>query len=56
MMYDMVGKPLAYKIQNPFLADIAYLSLKPAEWLATCVLKIVVPEMQITSIYETRLP
>ena len=30
-IYDVVGKRLAYRIQNPFLADCAYLLLKPGE-------------------------
>ena len=50
--YDVVGKSLARNIQNPFLADFAYLLLKPAEWLAVSVLKMVVPEIKSTSIYN----
>lgn len=49
-IYDEVGKSLARKIQNPFLADIAYLLLKPFEWLTGAVLKVIVPE--IDSIYK----
>lgn len=41
--YDVVGKSLARSIQNPFLADATYLLLKPFEWLAMFVLKLVVP-------------
>lgn len=44
-IYDVVGKSLARQIQNPFLADAAYLLLKPWEWLAGLVLKIIVPEI-----------
>jgi len=51
-VYDLIGKPLARKIQNPFLADIAYLSLKPLEWLAGYVLYMIVPEIKSTSIYN----
>jgi hypothetical protein len=50
--YDVVGKSLARNIQNPFLADFAYLLLKPTEWLAVSVLKMVVPEIKSTSIYN----
>lgn len=38
--YDRLGPPLARRIDNPFLADLAYLSLKPAEWLAISMLRI----------------
>jgi len=44
-VYDKLGKPLAYRIQNPFMADVAYLFLKPCEWLARAVLKNIVPEI-----------
>jgi hypothetical protein len=44
-MYDVVGKSLARRIRNPFLADIAYLLLKPSEWLARWLLKMIVPEV-----------
>jgi uncharacterized protein DUF6688 len=44
-VYDVVGKALAQKIQNPFLADLAYLLLKPFEWLAKMVLKVFIPEI-----------
>jgi len=42
--YDGIGKSLARRIQNPFLADLAYLCLKPFEWLAGVVLRLIVPE------------
>jgi hypothetical protein len=32
-IYDRVGPPLARRIRNPWLADIAYLTLKPLEWM-----------------------
>ncbi len=44
-VYDVVGYALAKHITNPFLADLAYLSLKPFEWAATLALKALVPEM-----------
>jgi hypothetical protein len=44
-MYDVVGKSLARRIHSPFLADIAYLLLKPFEWLARWLLKMIVPEV-----------
>ncbi len=50
--YDVIGKPLARRIRNPFLADVAYLLLKPAEWLAGYVLYMIVPEIKSTSIYN----
>lgn len=44
-IYDVAGRRLARRIQNPFLADAAYLLLKPWEWSAGLVLKIIVPEI-----------
>jgi len=46
-IYDAVGKSLARKIQNPFMADIAYLVLKPGEWLARSILKILIPNVDL---------
>ncbi|MGC1379371.1 MAG: DUF6688 family protein [Anaerolineales bacterium] len=43
--YDWFGPPLARKLTNPFLADLAYLTLKPFEWAATLILKTIVPEI-----------
>lgn len=41
-IYDAIGPVLATRLANPWLADLAYLSLKPAEWatraLLACVL------------------
>ena len=51
-MYDLIGKPLARKIQHPILADAAYLFLKPAEWMACAILKMIVPEVDPASIYD----
>jgi hypothetical protein len=33
-LYDVVGPRLATLFSNPIAADLAYLLLKPAEWLA----------------------
>jgi hypothetical protein len=30
--YDGVAPPLAARLRHPLAADLAYLSLKPAEW------------------------
>jgi len=46
-MYDVVGKFLARRIHNPFLADAAYLLLKPFERLARWLLKMIVPEVDV---------
>jgi hypothetical protein len=45
-VYDVVGKRLARLIRTSFLADVAYLSLKPFEWCAGFVLKLLVPEIE----------
>ncbi|MDA8745526.1 hypothetical protein N9N28_12910 [Rubripirellula amarantea] len=34
LAYDRIGPALARRISNPWLADVAYLLLKPVEWLA----------------------
>jgi hypothetical protein len=44
-MYDLIGKALARRLTHPFLADLAYLTLKPFEWLARLALKALVPEI-----------
>ena len=48
-IYDVVGRSLARRMTNPFLADVAYLLLKPAEWFAIIVLKWIVPEIEALS-------
>ena len=48
-IYDQIGKWLARKIQNRFLADIAYLLLKPGEWSAKLLLKVILPEIDSLS-------
>ncbi len=48
-IYDVVGKCLARRIQSPLLADAAYLLLKPCEWSARLLLKIIVPEIDSIS-------
>jgi len=44
-VYDVLGMPLARKIQNPFVADLAYLLLKPWEYMAGFLLERIVPEI-----------
>lgn len=44
-MYDLIGKELARRLTNPYLADLAYLSLKPVEWLVRWVMKAFIPEI-----------
>jgi hypothetical protein len=48
-LYDTIGKPIAQKMRHPFLADVAYLLLKPCEWLARWGLKIIVPDIDSIS-------
>jgi hypothetical protein len=48
-IYNMLGIPLARKIQNPFVADLAYLLLKPWERMAGFLLKHIVPEIDSIS-------
>jgi hypothetical protein len=44
-IYNTFGPPLARRLVNPFLADIAYLTLKPFEWMTSLILKSLVPEI-----------
>jgi len=44
-IYDVIGKLLAQGIQNQYLADLAYLLLKPWEQLARFVLKRFIPDL-----------
>lgn len=48
-IYDVVGKALAHRMTNPFVADVAYLLLKPVEWVAIVVLKWIIPEIESIS-------
>jgi len=48
-LYDTVGKRLARQIQNPLAADVAYLLLKPWEWLTGLLLKRIIPEIELIS-------
>lgn len=54
-LYNQVGPPLARRLSNPWSADAAYVSLKPAEWLARFVLRRVlrVDAAQIRRLYES---
>jgi hypothetical protein len=47
--YDVVGKSLAKRIRHPYLADLAYLLLKPWDWLARSVLGMMIPEIDLIS-------
>lgn len=42
-VYDRLGPPLARRIGHPLAADLAYLALKPVEWLATLAARRIVP-------------
>jgi len=48
-IYDAVGRPLARRIKNPIVADIAYLLLKPWEILASVSLSRIIPEIDSIS-------
>ncbi len=45
-LYDVIGKRLATYIQNPILADIAYLILLPIELISFFILQSIIPEIQ----------
>ncbi len=44
-IYDVLGKFLAQGIRSPFIADFAYLVLKPIEWEAKIVMKVLFPNL-----------
>ena len=48
-VYDIIGKSLAKRMQNRLLADVAYLLLKPCDWLARLLLRRLVPEIDSIS-------
>ena len=43
-VYDIVGENLARGIKNPYMADLAYLLLKPIEWAVVFMTGILLPE------------
>ena len=45
--YNALGHPLARRMTNPFVADAAYLLLKPFEWISIFVLRWIAPEINI---------
>ena len=48
-IYDVVGRRLAAHIQNPLLADVAFLLLLPLEWISFFGLKLLIPEIHIVT-------
>jgi len=48
-IYDVLGRKLAARINNPILADIAFLILVPVEWISFFVLKLIIPNVQSIS-------
>ena len=43
--YDIYGRYCARRIKNPYVADLAYLTLKPIEWCGWILLSIIVPRI-----------
>jgi MFS family permease len=46
-LYDTLGRPIARRMKNPFVADAAYLLLKPFELISIFVLRWIAPEVNI---------
>jgi hypothetical protein len=42
-LYDTLGRPASHLIAHPVLADLAYLSLKPFEWITRLALGLLIP-------------
>lgn len=51
-LYDWLGRPLARRINRPWLANAVYWSLKPFEWLAYRLLRLFVSPEQILRLYR----
>lgn len=49
-IYDRTGPALAARLVHPWLADIAYLSLKPLEWSCWVVLRGLLPKSSVEAI------
>jgi hypothetical protein len=47
-LYDRFGSAFARMIVLPILADIAYIWLKPIEWVIRCMMKLLVPHIENT--------
>jgi hypothetical protein len=54
-VYDRLGPPIARRLQNRWLADAAYLSLKPAEWTSMWLLRRAVPDFdrRVASLFRS---
>ena len=54
--YDIYGRYLATKITHPLLADFAYLTLKPFEWMGCLALFLLIPDagQHINSFYTDK--
>ena len=51
--YDRMGPPIAGCLRSPWIADAAFVSLKPIEWSAKCLLRLArITDAQIQSIYR----
>ncbi|MEE8453128.1 MAG: DUF6688 family protein [Thermoguttaceae bacterium] len=49
-IYDRIGPALAARLVHPWLADVAYLSLKPLEWSCCVVLRGLLPKSSMEAI------
>lgn len=51
-IYDRTGPALAARLDHPWLADVAYLSLKPLEWSCWVVLRGLLPKSGVEAIHS----
>jgi hypothetical protein len=51
-LYDVTGQRLAGKIRHPLLADAAFVTLTPMEWLAGMIMRRIVPDSDTMSLYN----
>ncbi|WP_425401032.1 DUF6688 family protein [Aeoliella sp.] len=56
-LYNRVGPQVARRIRFAWLADVVYLAMKPAEWIAWLVVRVVagVPRSSVRRVYEQQL-
>lgn len=53
--YDIYGRRIAARINNPLAATVSYLLLKPLEWITFCFIRLVLPQQlpTISRFYKT---
>jgi len=55
LIYDRIGPRLARRLRHPLAADLAFLSLKPAEWATRATLGLLLGDLDdhVARIYKS---